>query len=79
MTGRTSVTFFWRQSEAILSFRDVTYPISLQNTTLDGVTSSLLTRNVQSTYESARYSPNKLNGKLHCPVQDGGIKESFIF
>ena len=30
----------------------------------NGVTSSLLMRNVQNTSESARYSPNKLGGKL---------------
>ena len=67
------MTLFSANLTPFLFFRDVNYPTSLQSTTLDGVTSSLLMRNIQNTRGSARYSPNKLNEKLERSVQDGGI------
>ena len=62
-------------------FRDVNYPISLQTSTLDGVTSFTLLRNVQNTCKSARYSLNKPNLKHYRSVQVGGIsaKSEVIF
>ena len=45
-------------------FRDVNYPISIQTSTLDGVTSFLLPQNVQNTCKSARYSLNKQTGNF---------------
>ena len=67
------MTLFSANLTPFLFFRDVNYPTSLQSTTLDGVLSSLLMRNIQNTCGSARYSPNKLNEKLERSVQDGGI------
>ena len=71
------MTLFRAVRDAILIFRDVNYPISLQTSTLDGVTSFLLLRNVQNKCKIARYSLNKPSGKLKRSVQDGEILAKF--
>ena len=59
------------KSRDILRDKSLGGPTSLLTTTLDGVTSSLLLRNIRNKRESVRYSQNKLNGKHSRSVQDG--------